>query len=62
MVFLETALDSNWNPLVALGKTGTLGLTSFVNKFNSEAELLDDLVGIILYALRIAGVFDFVYV
>lgn len=44
MVFLETALESSWNPLVALGKSGSLGLSSFVNKFNSEAELLDDLV------------------
>jgi hypothetical protein len=44
MVFLETALDSKLNPLVAIGKTGSLGLSGFVNKFNSEAELLDDLV------------------
>jgi hypothetical protein len=44
MVFLETALESKFNPLVALGKTGSLGLTGFVNKFNAEAELLDDLV------------------
>jgi len=28
---------------VALGKNGSLGLTSFVNKFNADAELLDDL-------------------
>jgi hypothetical protein len=44
MVFLETALESKLNPLVAIGKTGSLGLSGFVNKFNSEAELLDDLV------------------
>ncbi|KDR81789.1 hypothetical protein GALMADRAFT_239986 [Galerina marginata CBS 339.88] len=43
MVFLETALDSKFNPLVALGKSGSLGLSGFVNKFNAEAELLDDL-------------------
>ncbi|TFK72175.1 hypothetical protein BDN72DRAFT_371720 [Pluteus cervinus] len=43
MVFLETALDSKLNPLVALGKAGNLGLSGFVNKFNAEAELLDDL-------------------
>ncbi|KAJ7285690.1 hypothetical protein C8J57DRAFT_1285547 [Mycena rebaudengoi] len=43
LVFLETALESKFNPLVALGKAGSLGLSSFVNKFNAEAELLDDL-------------------
>ncbi|KAF9009415.1 hypothetical protein BDQ17DRAFT_1348058 [Cyathus striatus] len=43
MVFLETALDSKFNPLVALGRNGTMGLSGFVNKFNAEAELLDDL-------------------
>ncbi|RDB24282.1 hypothetical protein Hypma_008733 [Hypsizygus marmoreus] len=43
MVFLETALESKFNPLVALGRTGTMGLSGFVNKFNAEAELLDDL-------------------
>ncbi|KAH7922819.1 hypothetical protein BV22DRAFT_1069793 [Leucogyrophana mollusca] len=43
LVFLETALDSKFNPLTALGRTGALGLGSFVNKFNAEAELLDDL-------------------
>lgn len=46
MVFLETALASKFNPLVALGRTGSLGLTGMVNKFNAEAELLDDLVWI----------------
>jgi len=46
MVFLETALESKLNPLVALGKTGrlgSLGLSGFANKFNADAELLDDL-------------------
>lgn len=32
------------NPLVALGRNGSLGLSGFVNKFNADAELLDDLV------------------
>ena len=44
MVFLETALESKMNPLVALGRSGSLGLSGFVNKFNADAELLDDLV------------------
>ncbi|KAJ8597901.1 hypothetical protein M405DRAFT_1808 [Rhizopogon salebrosus TDB-379] len=43
MVFLESALDSKLNPLTALGRSGTMGFSSFVNKFNSDAELLDDL-------------------
>ncbi|KAI0373303.1 hypothetical protein BV20DRAFT_938217 [Pilatotrama ljubarskyi] len=43
MVFLETALDSKLNPLVALGRNGSMGLSGFVNKFNADAELLDDL-------------------
>jgi len=43
MNFMESALDSKLNPLVVLGKVGTLGLSGFVNKFNKEAELLDDL-------------------
>jgi len=43
MVFLESALESKFNPLVALGRAGSMGLTSFVNKFNADAELLDDL-------------------
>ncbi|TRM61810.1 hypothetical protein BD626DRAFT_500604 [Schizophyllum amplum] len=43
MVFLEAALESKFNPLVALGRSGSMGLTSFVNKFNADAELLDDL-------------------
>ena len=42
--FLENALDSKLNPLVALGRNGSLGLSGFVNKFNADAELLDDLV------------------
>jgi len=44
MVFLESALESKFNPLLKLGKSGSLGLGSFVNKFNADAELLDDLV------------------
>ena len=44
MVFLESALDSKFNPLLLLGRNGSLGLSGFVNKFNAEAELLDDLV------------------
>ncbi len=44
MVFLESALDSKLNPLVALGRSGSMGLSGFVNKFNADAELLDDLV------------------
>ncbi|KAG7452679.1 uncharacterized protein BT62DRAFT_880537 [Guyanagaster necrorhizus] len=43
MVFLESALESRFNPIVALSKTGSLGLSGFVNKFNADAELLDDL-------------------
>jgi len=43
MNFLETALESKLKPLVALGRTGSLGLSSMVNKFNADAELLDDL-------------------
>ncbi|KAJ3802934.1 hypothetical protein GGU11DRAFT_813184 [Lentinula aff. detonsa] len=43
MVALEKALESKFNPLVALGRNGSLGLSGFVNKFNAEAELLDDL-------------------
>ncbi|KAL4076965.1 hypothetical protein V8B97DRAFT_1866259 [Scleroderma yunnanense] len=43
LVFLETALDSKLNPLTALGRSGAFGLGGFVNKFNAEAELLDDL-------------------
>lgn len=45
MVFLETALESKFNPLVALGRSGAMGFAGLVNKFNAEAELLDDLVG-----------------
>ena len=52
MVFLETALESKLNPLVALGKSGSWGLSGFVNKFNADAELLDDLVGFSLWHSR----------
>jgi hypothetical protein len=44
MVFLESVLDSKFNPLIHLGRKGTFGLSGLVNKFNAEAELLDDLV------------------
>jgi hypothetical protein len=45
LVFLEKMLGSNLNPLVALGKAGkAVGFKGFYNKFNAEAELLDDLV------------------
>lgn len=44
MVFLEAALDSKLNPLIALGRSGTAAFSSFVNKFNADPELLDDLV------------------
>lgn len=37
-------LSSKLNPLVSLGRSGSLGLKGFVNKFNADAELLDDLV------------------
>ncbi|KAH7889248.1 hypothetical protein F5I97DRAFT_1934198 [Phlebopus sp. FC_14] len=43
LVFLETALDFKMNPLIMLGRSGSLGLGGLINKFNSEAELLDDL-------------------
>ncbi|KAJ3552242.1 hypothetical protein NM688_g4254 [Phlebia brevispora] len=43
MVFLETALEAKLNPLVALGRAGSLGRSGLVNKFNTDAELLDDL-------------------
>jgi len=40
MVFLETMLRSKLNPLVLIGKC----VKGFTNKFNADAELLDDLV------------------
>ncbi|KAG9016285.1 hypothetical protein FRB90_003509 [Tulasnella sp. 427] len=43
MNFLEKTLDSKVNPLVMLGKTGTMAIQGFLNKFNADAELLDDL-------------------
>lgn len=43
MNFLEKTLDSKINPLVLLGKSGTMAVTGFLNKFNADAELLDDL-------------------
>lgn len=44
MVFLEAALESKFNPLLILSRAGAMGLGGFVNRFNEEAELLDDLV------------------
>jgi hypothetical protein len=44
MVFLENALSSKLNPFVSLAKSGSFGIKGFVNKFNGDAELLDDLV------------------
>jgi hypothetical protein len=44
MVFIETALEAKFNPLLILARAGGLGLSGLVNKFNNEAELLDDLV------------------
>ena len=59
MVLLEQMLDSKLNPLVALGKKGSMGLSGFVNKFNAEAELLDDLVSFYLvYSVRIFHVYQ----
>ncbi|KEI40569.1 uncharacterized protein L969DRAFT_15927 [Mixia osmundae IAM 14324] len=43
MVFAEKFLASKFNPLVALSRAKMLGLASFTNKFNADAELLDDL-------------------
>ena len=40
----RSALESKLNPLIALGRSGSLGMSSMVNKFNADAELLDDLV------------------
>jgi len=39
--FMENMLDGKFNPLTLLAKRGTI--KGFSNKFNSEAELLDDL-------------------
>lgn len=49
MVFLETVLESKLNPLVALGRRGSLGMSGLLNKFNADAELLDDLVSIVRF-------------
>jgi hypothetical protein len=42
MVFMEKMLDFKLNPLTALARSGK-ALTGFINKFNAEPELLDDL-------------------
>ena len=44
MNFMEALLESKLNPLVAMGKRGSTKVGGFVNKFNADAELLDDLV------------------
>ena len=36
-------LESKLNPVTAISKTGAVA-KNFVNKFNADAELLDDLV------------------
>ncbi|KAL5529110.1 hypothetical protein ACEPAG_5084 [Sanghuangporus baumii] len=41
--FLESILESKLNPLVVMGKRGSTKVGGFVNKFNADAELLDDL-------------------
>ncbi|THH08214.1 hypothetical protein EW145_g2858 [Phellinidium pouzarii] len=43
MNFLESILESKFNPLVAMGKRGSTKVSGFVNKYNADAELLDDL-------------------
>lgn len=43
MVFMEGVLDHKLNPLTAIARSGQ-ALTGFINKFNAEPELLDDLV------------------
>jgi hypothetical protein len=50
MVFLENALSSKFSPFVALGR---LGIEGFVNRFNGDAELLDDLVLIFIFFSRL---------
>jgi len=42
MNFLEKMLESKFNPVTAISKTGAVA-KNFVNKFNADAELLDDL-------------------
>ncbi|TIA92650.1 hypothetical protein E3P81_01381 [Wallemia ichthyophaga] len=43
MVFAEKFLEWKGNPLTFIGRHPWLGLNGFVNKFNKDAELLDDL-------------------
>jgi len=43
MIFAEKFMESSFNPLTALAKTGSFGLGGMLNKFNGQAELLDDL-------------------
>ncbi|KAM0751564.1 hypothetical protein T439DRAFT_324749 [Meredithblackwellia eburnea MCA 4105] len=44
MTALETVMESKLNPLTMLAKKGALGLGGFVNKFNKDVELLDDMI------------------
>ena len=55
MVFLEAALGSKFNPLLYMAKSGTMGLGGFLNKFNGEAELLDDLVRLLPEAFGVTN-------
>jgi hypothetical protein len=54
MVFLENALSSKFSPFVALGR---LGIEGFVNRFNGDAELLDDLVQCLTFLLSLSPAF-----
>ncbi|KAG9097813.1 hypothetical protein FRC06_007159 [Ceratobasidium sp. 370] len=38
MNFLETALESKFNPITTLAQKGSLGLSGFVNKFNKDRQ------------------------
>ena len=48
---METILESKLNPLVVMGKRGSTKVGGFVNKFNADAELLDDLVNHFIISL-----------
>ena len=48
---METILESKLNPLVVMGKRGSTKVGGFVNKFNADAELLDDLVSHFIISL-----------
>jgi len=40
---IEKVLESKYNPITAVSRAGAVA-KNFVNKFNADAELLDDLV------------------